>query len=81
MENVMNDASILAEENKDEKIHPWRLCPLGKHYVREHHERIPPSKKHPAGRLLLGMRTVLVILWVSMEKKLKTYYRLMSFEL
>lgn len=31
------------------KAHPWRHCPIGSHYVREHSMRIPPSKKHPKG--------------------------------
>lgn len=29
--------------------HPWRLCPPGKHWVREHSMHIPPSKKNPGG--------------------------------
>ncbi len=29
--------------------HPWRLCPLGQHWVSEHRRRVPPSKSHPAG--------------------------------
>lgn len=30
-------------------LHPWRLCPAGEHWVREHSMKIPPSKKNPAG--------------------------------
>jgi hypothetical protein len=33
----------------DKKVHPWRRCPLGKHFVREHKVNIPPSKKHSNG--------------------------------
>ncbi len=33
----------------DKKTHPWRLCPIGKHLVREHTVHVPPSKKHPDG--------------------------------
>jgi hypothetical protein len=31
------------------KVHPWRLCPSGQHWVRTHLLRIPPSKKNPRG--------------------------------
>lgn len=53
----MEDALIVVEdftenEQKD-KIHPWRLCPIGEHYVKEHKERIPPSKKHPQGEIII----------------------------
>lgn len=34
-------------ENK--KAHPWRPCPLGKHWVITHPYHIAPSKKHPSG--------------------------------
>jgi hypothetical protein len=34
---------------KEEKAHRWRRCPIGKHFVREHLEHIPPSKTHPNG--------------------------------
>lgn len=29
--------------------HPWRICPLGSHLVKEHKVKVPPSKKHPNG--------------------------------
>lgn len=32
------------------KIHPWRICPLGEHWVREHPRRIKPSRKYPFER-------------------------------
>lgn len=38
-----------ALETHDEKIHPWRICPVGKHFVREHVAHMPPSKTHPDG--------------------------------
>lgn len=44
---IVNDDRI-----DDEKIHPWRLCPIGKHYVRTHSENISPSKKHPDGMII-----------------------------
>ncbi len=31
------------------KIHSWRLCPVGEHWVRTHNMRVPPSKEHPEG--------------------------------
>lgn len=38
-------------ENKlaEEKVHPWRRCPKGKHFVKEHVVHVPPNKKHPQG--------------------------------
>ena len=38
---------------KKDKIHSWRICPLGKHYVRKHSEHIPPSKKHPEEEIII----------------------------
>lgn len=34
---------------KNQSIHPWRLCPPGRHWVREHSMHIPPSNKNPGG--------------------------------
>ncbi len=31
------------------KTHPWRICPIGKHFVKEHIVHTRPSKKHPQG--------------------------------
>jgi hypothetical protein len=31
------------------KIHPWRLCSAGEHWVTTHPLRVPPNKSHPAG--------------------------------
>jgi hypothetical protein len=39
----------LLPNDPDRPAHPWRRCPLGKHFVREHKVHIPPSKKHPNG--------------------------------
>ena len=36
----------------DEKIHPWRICPIGKHLVKKHNVHIPPSKEHPNGQII-----------------------------
>ncbi len=33
----------------EEKIHPWRLCHIGKHFVKKHIVHLPPSREHPNG--------------------------------
>ncbi len=38
--------------NVNEKTHPWRICPSGKHFVKEHIVHVPPSKKHPEGETI-----------------------------
>jgi len=44
------DAQTKTSPNKQEtKAHPWRMCGIGKHLVREHVVNVPPSKKHPDG--------------------------------
>jgi hypothetical protein len=45
--------AVTSEDKSSNKAHRWRLCPLGKHYVREHQEHIPPSKKHPNGEIIV----------------------------
>lgn len=35
---------------KPQKVHPWRLCPEGEHWVKTHSLNVPPSKKNPVGR-------------------------------
>jgi len=35
------------QKQSDNKLHPWRICPIGKHFVKKHIEHIPPNKKHP----------------------------------
>ncbi len=40
-------------KKKKGKIHPWRLCPEGEHWVRAHPLHVPPSKKHPAGSVTI----------------------------
>ncbi|MFM8269186.1 MAG: transglycosylase SLT domain-containing protein [Pseudomonadota bacterium] len=41
-------------QEKFPKIHRWRICPLGQHWVREHPRRVRPSRRHPLG----GMTSV-----------------------
>ncbi len=35
--------------NNGSKVHPWRLCPSGAHWVRSHPMQVPPSKTFPEG--------------------------------
>lgn len=35
------------------KVHVWRICPIGKHYVRAHSLYITPSKAYPAGHSVM----------------------------
>jgi len=37
-------------EDKDKKVHPWRRCGKGKHFVKAHPVHKPPSKKNPEGK-------------------------------
>jgi hypothetical protein len=36
-------------DDKNQRIHSWRLCPYGRHWVREHSMHTPPSNKNPGG--------------------------------
>ncbi len=51
---VTNDLEETIQHTKqsDEKIHPWRICPIGKHFVKKHIVHVPPSKKHPHGETI-----------------------------
>lgn len=51
--DVLEENSIPTNDNEDKKIHPWRLCPIGKHYVKTHSEHISPSKEHPKGEVII----------------------------
>jgi hypothetical protein len=55
-----------AEEKNKDKVHPWRLCPAGEHFVRTHQMHVPSSKEHPEGYETIGMPTVHVIRLVRM---------------
>lgn len=44
--------SMLPINDNSKKIHPWRICPIGKHYVRVHPEHTPSSKEHPTGEIV-----------------------------
>jgi|GEM_PF-5802213 len=32
--DILEKDPILAIDDDGEKIHPWRICPIGKHYVK-----------------------------------------------
>jgi len=54
MTTTHDDLEEIIEDTKqsDEKIHPWRICPIGKHFVKKHIVHTPPSKKHPHGETI-----------------------------
>lgn len=52
----MSASPTIEPQNDSNKAHPWRRCPLGKHFVREHSVNFPPSKKNPNG--LVAIRHV-----------------------
>ena len=41
----------MTSKSKKKKIHPWRLCPAGEHWVRTHLLHVPPSKSYPEGHI------------------------------
>jgi len=42
----------VSETKPDDKVHPWRVCQKGHHFVRTHTLQIPPSKEHPDGEVV-----------------------------
>ena len=53
MEGIMDDVAVSNTSEETDKVHHWRICPIGKHYVKEHFEHIPPSKMHPGGDVIV----------------------------
>ena len=43
---------IKSQNKSEKKLHPWRICPLGTHFVKAHKSQIPPSKEHPDGSVI-----------------------------
>lgn len=37
----------------EDKAHPWRRCPKGKHFVKEHSVHVPLNKKNPNGSIII----------------------------
>lgn len=34
---------------EDNQKHPWRICPIGEHWVKEYPRKVPVSHKNPDG--------------------------------
>ena len=51
-QNNLDEISKNEIVSDDDKIHPWRICPIGKHFVKKHIVHIPPSKEHPDGQIV-----------------------------
>ncbi len=49
LEEIEDKERLLSSE---EKIHPWRLCSTGKHFVKKHIVHMPPSTEHPNGQII-----------------------------
>jgi hypothetical protein len=47
----LSSASQVAKEKTDSKVHPWRPCPLGQHWVRKTTVHYHPSHKNPDGKV------------------------------
>ena len=41
------ETKVDSELHLDEKSHPWRLCPIGEHWVTDHPLWVPPTDKRP----------------------------------
>ena len=52
MPNQADILDVSLDVPAPDKIHPWRICPMGKHYVKEHSLHTPPSKEHPQGEIV-----------------------------
>ena len=50
LDEVIDDTK--QQNQSGDKIHPWRICPIGKHFVKKHVVHIPPSKEHPDGEII-----------------------------
>jgi hypothetical protein len=47
-ENDLNESN-LNYKRQENKVHPWRRCPSGYHFVKEYVKHIAPNKTHPKG--------------------------------
>lgn len=47
IDEILYDSSAPGDAIK--KIHPWRLCPAGQHWTKDHAVHIAPSRKNPVG--------------------------------
>ena len=53
-DDVLEKGVVSLENDTGEKVHPWRRCPKGAHFVKEHDIHHPPSKEHPNGFVAKG---------------------------
>ncbi len=51
--SVRRSIQAVLADDQNHKVHPWRLCPTGQHWVRKHPLRVAPSKKHPDGEVTI----------------------------
>lgn len=47
------EAILLCNIQPKKKAHPWRRCPIGEHFVREHSIRSQSSDQHSAGNIII----------------------------
>lgn len=40
---------MVMSTTETKKAHPWRRCPIGQHFVKEHITHIKPNEKHLQG--------------------------------
>lgn len=45
--NVEKEQPNSSSQLEENKIHPWRLCGIGRHSVRTHPLTVPATKKRP----------------------------------
>ncbi len=50
----MGKEQLKKKVSKKQKSHPWRLCPVGEHWVVTHPLRVPISQKNPTGKTIRG---------------------------
>lgn len=43
---------LTGESVERPKVHPWRMCSEGRHWVRTHSMTVEPSEKHPDGKTI-----------------------------
>lgn len=46
-DDVLEEGRVSLQNDTAEKVHPWRRCSKGAHFVKEHDIHHPPSKEHP----------------------------------
>lgn len=54
VQRILKNEKVIATSPKADKLqelksHPWRLCPIGQHWVRTHPMKVPESNNNPNG--------------------------------